>query len=515
MREFGIELAAGSRGIDNPVSWVHSSELPNPTPWLEGGELLLTTGLAVGDSVRTQRAYVRRLAKHRLAGMGFGLGFGWSAVPPALVDEANRLDFPILTVPYKLPFVALTKAIYRRLASEQLELLTRAIGVQEQLARAVIAGEGLPALLAILGDHLACSVALSAEDGRNLSEYHPGTRLDFSGGVELPVSAEGDQTFLRAVRRTAIGDYELLVLHHGCTVIALELAGRNAVSAAELRLAGDLIEDLQGDRLDHVEASRRLKAFGLDARRNQAALLVASQRRAPGEATRLQVAEELASRSVRFISAARRTTAVFLIEVFDEAETLELAGCVAAISDDFRVSVGRAAQGRALGRSLLEAQAALETGPGRVVSYRDLGSLELLLSLRRPALEAFVDHVLGPLRDDHRLRESLGVLLDKGYRWNEAAETLGIHRHTLRYRMDKVERHTGRNPDVPEQRMELWLALKAAQALAAHEDDQDNEDDDSVPSDGRRGPAGEGRRRAAWRQAERRGGGAWRAEPVI
>ena len=35
------------------MRWVHSSELLDPTPWLSGGELLLTTGLQLArDEVR-------------------------------------------------------------------------------------------------------------------------------------------------------------------------------------------------------------------------------------------------------------------------------------------------------------------------------------------------------------------------------------------------------------------------------------------------------------------------------
>ena len=59
------------------------------------------------------------------------------------------------------------------------------------------------------------------------------------------------------------------------------------------------------------------------------------------------------------------------------------------------------------------------------------------------------------------------MLLEWGCRWSEGAERLGIHRHTLRYRMDRLREQTGRHPDEPEQRMELWLAVKAAQALRA------------------------------------------------
>jgi PucR family transcriptional regulator, purine catabolism regulatory protein len=132
-----------------------------------------------------------------------------------------------------------------------------------------------------------------------------------------------------------------------------------------------------------------------------------------------------------------------------------------------RVGVGRTGRGRALGRSLVEARAALDTAADGVASYRDLGSLELLLSLPDAALEAFVDRVLGPAGESPRLLESLTALLDAGCRWSDGAAQLGIHRHTLRYRMDRLRERTGRHPDDPEQRMELWLAVKARQALAA------------------------------------------------
>ena len=133
------------------------------------------------------------------------------------------------------------------------------------------------------------------------------------------------------------------------------------------------------------------------------------------------------------------------------------------------MGVGRPSTGRGLGRSLLEARAALDAFAGPVASYQDLGSLELLLSLPGAALEAFVDRVLGPAAQSGWLLESLAALLDTGCRWSEAADRLGIHRHTLRYRMEALRKQSGRHPDDPQQRMELWLALKAKQALAARD----------------------------------------------
>lgn len=466
----GIELgvAAGEDGLDRAVSWLHVSELADPTQFLEGGELLLTTGLGVGELATTQRAYVRRLAKHGLAGLGFGIGFGFPEVPAPLVEEADKLSFPVLTVPYEVPFVAITKAAVTHLASEQLEHLTRALAVHERLTEAVLRGRGLQTLLAVVCNHLDCSLALVDERGRVVSERHARKRLPFDDALELPVVADGEAATLRAAREgQPFGEYDRLVLHHGQMALAFELSRRSAVSAAELRLAGDLLEDLEENRLDDRETGRRMVAFGLEPAEAHAALLAAPRNGQGGERLRAEVAAQLDRRSVRYLSAARRDRAAFLVEAESENDVLELARTIVNAEPHARVGVGRPARGRALGRSLLEARAALDAAGSDVASYRDLGSLELLLSLPDAALEAFVDRVLGPAADNPRLLESLTALLGSGCRWSDAAQQLGVHRHTLRYRMERLREQTTRHPDDPEQRMELWLAVKARQALNA------------------------------------------------
>ncbi len=466
----GLELVAGAGGGANVIRWVHVSELPDPTPWLEGGELLITTGLGVGELSRPQREYVRRLSGHGLAGLAFGVGFGWAEPPEALADEAEKLDFPLVTVPYEVPFIALTKAVAAQLANEQLARVERAIEVHERLADAVLEGRGAPALLAILGDHVGCALALLDASGRLVGERH-GNRLDTCEDVlELPVGADGEIATLRAGKPGhELSEYDRLVLHHGQTALAFELSRRHAVSAAELRLAGDLLEDLEHDRLDEREIARRISAFGLDPLGRYAALLAVAQGPARSEDVRAAAARVLDGRGARYLSASRRDRAAFLVATGDEEDALAIARDLVDASPGTRVGVGRPSSGAGLGRSLLEARAALDAVAGPVASYHDLGSLELLLSLPGATLEAFVARVLGPAATNSWLLESLTALLDSGCRWSDASERLGVHRHTLRYRMEQLRKQTGRHPDDPAQRMELWLAVKAKQALAARE----------------------------------------------
>ena len=462
-----LELRAGAAGLDNQIRWVHVSELADPTPWLEGGELLITTGLGVGELTRPQRDYVRRLAEHGLAGLAFGVGFGWAEPPEALVREAERLDFPILIVPYEVPFIALTKAISSQLANEQLTRVERALAVNERLAETVLEGRGVPSLLAVLGDHVGCSLALVDEGGRVVGERHGARLASCEEVLELPVVADGTIASLRAGKpRGPLSEYDRLVLHHGQTALAFELSRRHAVSAAELRLAGDLLEDLEQDRLDEREIARRIAAFGLDPQWSYAALLATA---ADTGLVREAAAGELESRGLRYLSASRRDRAAFLVATAGEEEALSIAQALVDAVPGTRVGVGRPTTGRGLGRSLLEARAALDAVGSPVASYHDLGSLELLLSLPGAALEAFVARVLGPASTNQWLLESLSALLETGCRWSEAADVLGVHRHTLRYRMEQLRKQSGRHPDDPAQRMELWLALKAKQALGARE----------------------------------------------
>ena len=58
IRDLDVRLVAGEAGLENAVRWVHISELEDPTPWLSGGELLLTTGMGLLDPDR-QREFVR------------------------------------------------------------------------------------------------------------------------------------------------------------------------------------------------------------------------------------------------------------------------------------------------------------------------------------------------------------------------------------------------------------------------------------------------------------------------
>ena len=84
--DLDVRLHTGDASLDLPVRWVHISELLDPTPWLSGGEVLLTTGMQL-DTPERQREFATRLADHQLAGLGFGTGFKHDAAGAVVVSH--------------------------------------------------------------------------------------------------------------------------------------------------------------------------------------------------------------------------------------------------------------------------------------------------------------------------------------------------------------------------------------------------------------------------------------------
>jgi len=188
---------------------------------------------------------------------------------------------------------------------------------------------------------------------------------------------------------------------------------------------------------------------------------------------------------VLFISASRSDSVVVLVQPgsLDGAEMIRLATELQAAVDrpvpEITVSVGVGRPHRQLvdlRQSYYEASYAikirsLKGEPGVVASFNDLGSYGLLLGLQDTlSLEVFYDSVLGRLREydeqsSSELVKSLACFLEANGHWGDAADRLYVHRHTLRYRMKRVEEITGRDLDQSQDRMEFWLALKAKELV--------------------------------------------------
>jgi DNA-binding PucR family transcriptional regulator len=535
LRDLDVRLLCGEAATDLPVRWVHISELKDPTPFLSGGELLLTTGMQLNTPQR-QREFVTRLADHQLAGVGFGVGFGHREVPPALVQAAAERDFPVFEVPYEVPFIAVTEAAFTQLVNEQYAVLRRALAAHERLERVVLSQRGLDALAGTLATLVGAAVlvlnargetlaqrafrrvlepeavsALGVEvDERRTRSGPPRAFLPSHGGLAdrslvLPVTADGGngsvgehvaQAWLVAVKDSGpLSDFDRLTLHQAVTIVALELLRGRVAGDTERRLAGDVLDAVVSGELTGSELARRLGPFGLGERVAAIALGTAGDGRAASPASvEGALWNALREEASPALVASVGPLACALVPGVGDEELFALGERLVAAAEGelhdhrVRVGIGRAVPALDARRSFHEARCALEAvafglngsseGNGsaperpRVATYKDLGSFQLLLSLQDDeALRLFCDSILGPIEASEgpyggELMRSLEAFIEENGQWERAARRLYCHRHTLRYRIRRVEELTGRNLGSARDRIEFWLALRGRQLVA-------------------------------------------------
>jgi DNA-binding PucR family transcriptional regulator len=370
--ELGLTLVSGQESSQAHVRWVHSTELTDPTPWLKGGELLLTMGIQL-TGPKAQRELIEHLADHEIAGLGFGTGFTHKRLPGALVNAARKHSFPLFEVPYELPFIAITERAFAQLVNERYEMLQRNM----------------------VGDVLA-----EALTGHLYPEELQARLRPFGIDEQVAVLA-----FVPPDPTAAAALLERILEREGVHNL-VAIRGKLLCAVIDADALGDGLPGAQGGVRDPIELARKIRG-------------------------------ELGERFGPVAAAASR----------------------AAPTHSLRLSFHEA-------RCALEAVRLQNGDAPEVASYRDLGAFQLLLSLQDDdALISYCRGVLGPVEQGEgdygdELLRSLDVFIEHNGHWEKAANALYCHRHTLRYRIRRVEQLTGRDFSQARDRIEFWLALR-------------------------------------------------------
>ena len=379
-----LRQVAGEAESGRPIRWVHVSELEDPTPWLKGGELLLTTGMGVGATPAKQRAYVKRLADAGLAGLGFGLGFSHDKVPRAIVTAADQVAFPVFEVPYPVPFIAITEAVFTRILAEQFDVLQRAVDAEHVLTRAVMDGAGVEGiatslahvtkgwamLLDLHGIPLAATSRAATARAERVWEELRSSRPDgTSFSLSLvdqghhiwvqPVGAQGRvEAFLAVGKPEQPSQLDRIVAGHALSLFAIELAKSRAVADTERRLQGDFFDELAAGSLSEADAARGLARFGFA----RDAIVVAAALEGADVDTLARAVEDHGSRAGGGFLVSRRGDGVaILLPGDEELELEELVKAIAVrLGETIRGGSGSSVAPGEVGRSLREAHYALQ-----------------------------------------------------------------------------------------------------------------------------------------------------------
>jgi purine catabolism regulator len=470
----GLELLAGESGVGRRVSWTHVSELEDPGVWMDGGELLFTLGLGIPRDARRQAHYVERLVEHHVAGLAIGVRH-----PPLrdqLLKTADKLEFPIVKVPREVPFLAVARMVAASSGDIAQRRLAAHVRIFDTLREQLSASRTDAELFALLEDISGYRFFLVSRQGRpilrGLPEPAPevvdhlhevgADERGIPGGRVVPVPM-GSRTagYLVAMERDDRESFGLSAIRHVATVAALRLAQLYRARELERRQGSEQLADLLSGRLTPGQAERVLDAADFDS----STPLVLAACREMKEHADSELHHRLQDEDIHHLML--RQGELYLL--FPDSSKI-----IAILESDIELTVGLS---RGFDRQLAdfplarrEALWSLQrTSPlstSRVVRFGADDDFAHWLPADFPSLEQLVAQILGPIlaydaEHNTELLASLASSLRQQRKLLATAKELYIHKHTLAYRLNRVEDVTGRDLDEVADQAQLWLALKA------------------------------------------------------
>ncbi len=478
----GLQLVAGRAAVDREIEAAAVSELAHPGPWLQGGELLLTIGLLLPDSTDGCRSYLSASSTARECGPS-----AWVSGPSSRTSERRTAWSPRPTSwecrcsPCRIrcrssrsprrcslfapgpsarsssghcrpsgrspPPRSAPAACWASCAAHR-EATGRAGVVVDQLGRVLAQTdpggdhlvERMSGLLTSVRDHGLTAAAADISDGRRRELHALGAQrlrawLLIDGPAELPAA---DQI---------TGDL--------VSLLSLELERRHGLDTAQRRGRAQVLDRLARGPVDDVVAARWLASLGLRDADIRAAAVAAPED-----------ADDLAADLLTTLPDALVRVVGSVVELAVPLDT-DLPAVLATLVADRAAGIGIAVRPGAVAVSLRQARSALPASrvQGRHLHVEEIASDRMLLNaVGAESLQAYTDAVLGPLDATDRatdLLRGLTAFLEHNGHWAAAANALRVHRHTMRNRIETVERLTGRRMDSAQDRHELWLALRA------------------------------------------------------
>lgn len=510
MTGLGLTPLTGRAGLDRRIRWVCTSDLPDPGRYLCGGDLLLTGLMWRRDPADSAR-FAAAVADGRVACVAAG-NAAYGCVPPDLVAACRELGLPLLEVPADVSFAAITERVVRALRAERDGDAAGQLSRQRRLLDAVAEGAGLDTLLrlaasdAVLPSWLLTATgraparapsALSGPRSRRLAEAFLSAtqlphvvRVRYGGMTTYSLFQVGPRSEPRAAGWFLAfeGDHRRWPRTlHDCATELAALVGleRERVLAARRasQLAVEAFALLAVDaRPEPTELAARANAADLDDGHHLVVTAALSGVEDGGLVCAV-LTEALAFLPRRARLAVLKHEAVaFVPAPADGRQAASLAGEIRGHAAFLEPGLG--SHRLSLGVSLLadgwsglrtalhearQARLLAERQPERVavLSTSDIDSHTLLLAtVPRDVRDTFRARVLGSIieydaRRHTDLMLTLRVFLDCSGSWAQCAEVLHLHVNTLRYRIQRIEDLTGRSLASMEDRVDLFVALRA------------------------------------------------------
>lgn len=482
--ELGLAPLVVAHSVTNsdlvPVDWVHHSDLGDPTPFVAENQVLLITRPRRVHTAAEYDGYVERLAKVGVVAVGFGVGVFSAATPPELIAACQEHELRLFEVPFATPFIAVSRFVAGRQAQLAQARDAQTLSALNGLSSAALRKNAVPSLLGELAKRVHSDVLLTDNQGTvTATAGNPP-----SPELELRISTEANRLGSRGQRATSSlvdsGAYVSLQTvgpgegMRGILVVvgpSPPSASDHAVATSAVALLALLLAHKRSSRTGHIQLRARALELLLEGHTEITHRVLTS------------VGEELPKEPIVVATFIGSTPAnshpwstAFIAE-HDDFQVAILAADAPTRKQALSLRVDHPGIGlsmpssyaqlpMALNQALMAQRGTNDDEPVRQWSHQRYAGLEWIHQL--PQAQQQARATMAPLlgRDCTELLESLRVWLGATGAWDAAARELGIHRHTLRRRINTAETMLGRDLSQMNARTEIWLALQTLEVTS-------------------------------------------------
>lgn len=494
------------------IRWAHAVDIPEPFPWIQPGQLLLTTGYAWPREEKAQRKFVAQIALRKPAAIGMAVPHFFERFPEAARKEAQKLGLPVLELPWEIPFAQITQEVHQAILAEQYATIERSEAIHKALTKAALEAPSLAHLAETLCGLIGRSVLFEdaeahvlafvgkAEDparqrtlelGKSdpkVEDYlekigikkkireslgsiriPPLPEIGLSARVACPIRLGGD--FFGSVwmieADRPLSDLDLRAAEHAAVIAALHLTHQRALASQEARLGFAFLDALLEGRFEPTpQALERAHLLGFDPKGRYSVGILRMEEAVPLSPEGFTLRERLTQALRRRLSDLKTPALLsvtlnqvpFLLpekldpnRVWEKMNTINLALAYSQVYEGWK--------GVALGYR--EAQAMLpHLQAGEIRGYAEL-LLPRVLAGDPEGQTAFIQQLLQPIlaqRGGEAIADTLLAWARLGFHAKRTARVLRVHANTLRYRLERARELTSLNLDDPEVRFRLQLA---------------------------------------------------------
>lgn len=461
----GLRYLAGEGGGARLVTWAHACDLDDPWNWVQPGDLVMTTGAGIPTAATKQKRWIQEVINGRASALVIAPGPTAPTLTKALIAEAKRHEFPLLTADFALHFVELARTVIEREIASERARLADIRRLHEAYLRSLRSRGGFSDRLLAL--ELATRWGVEVRDlrlGIVLARSSDAVAdVDHATGIEIVVPLEPSGHRAVVISAKADSPIDRSLAEHLAGLVALDLehvyAGQDQLRAVGERMLLGLLDG------STTMASVRplLEQRGITG---QAVIAFWTN---PDR-------KHLNDRDIQHSLALQEIAPLFVTEkngllglVPDDANLMTSIGyelspeCIVGISAVLRDSSTPAEAAR---QARLASTRASEPGN----SLRRYDSEDSEIEFFPHSVEdsrRLVSRILGPLiaydlRHGSDLLHTVQTFLDNDGAWQTSADLLRIHRQTLNYRLRRVDEICGYSPVSTSGAAMLWLALATA-----------------------------------------------------